>query len=69
MKVFGSLAELHGFGPVVGTIGNFDGVHCGHRWMIGQVNQRARALRLRSLAITFDPHPVRLLRPDAPTPG
>ena len=67
MKIFRSLSELtQGFGPVVATIGNFDGVHCGHRWVIGQVNQRARTLGLPSLALTFDPHPVRVLRPELP---
>jgi riboflavin kinase/FMN adenylyltransferase len=67
MKIFRSLHELppH-FGPVVATIGNFDGVHCGHRWVIDQVNARARQLGLKSLALTFDPHPLRVLRPEAP---
>ena len=67
MNIFRSLTQLPaGFGPVVATIGNFDGVHRGHRWVIDQVNARARALGLHSLAITFDPHPARILRPDAP---
>ena len=67
MNTFHSLSQLPAdFGPVVATIGNFDGVHRGHRWVIAQVNERARALGLRSLAITFDPHPARVLRPDAP---
>jgi len=67
MKIFRSLSELPAdFGPVVATIGNFDGVHRGHRWVIDQVNARARMLGLHSLAITFDPHPARVLRPDAP---
>ena len=67
MNIYRSLDELPpDFGPVVATIGNFDGVHRGHRWVIAQVNARARALGLRSLAITFDPHPARVLRPDAP---
>jgi len=67
MKIFRSLEELPaGFGPVIATIGNFDGVHCGHRWVIEQVNDRARQLGFKSLALTFDPHPVRVLRPEAP---
>jgi riboflavin kinase/FMN adenylyltransferase len=67
MKIFHALHELPaGFGPVIATIGNFDGVHCGHRWVIDQVNDRARRLGLKSLALTFDPHPVRVLRPEAP---
>jgi riboflavin kinase/FMN adenylyltransferase len=66
MIIFRALSELSDFGPVVATIGNFDGVHRGHRWVIDQVNERARVLGMKSLAITFDPHPVRVLRPDAP---
>ena len=67
MKIFRSLSEIPtDFGPVVATIGNFDGVHRGHRWVIDQVNSRAKGLGLHSLAITFDPHPVRVLRPEAP---
>ena len=67
MQVFRSLNEIPpSFGPVVATAGNFDGVHRGHRWVIDQVKARAHALGLKSLAITFDPHPVRVLRPDAP---
>jgi len=54
--------------PVVATIGNFDGVHLGHRWVIAEVIARARALSGTSLAITFDPHPARVLRPDTHLP-
>ena len=67
MKIFRSLNEFPAdFGPVVATIGNFDGVHRGHRWVIDQVNARALSLGLKSLCITFNPHPVRVLRPEAP---
>lgn len=67
MKIFRSLHEIPAdLGPLIATIGNFDGVHCGHRWVIDQVNARARQLGLKSLALTFDPHPVRVLRPEAP---
>jgi riboflavin kinase/FMN adenylyltransferase len=54
--------------PVVATIGNFDGVHLGHRSVIAEVIARARELSGLSLAITFDPHPARVLRPDQPCP-
>jgi len=67
MQIFRSTAELPSdFGPVVATIGNFDGVHRGHRWVIDKVIARARELGVHSLAITFDPHPVRVLRPELP---
>jgi riboflavin kinase/FMN adenylyltransferase len=54
--------------PTVATIGNFDGVHLGHRGVLVEVIARAHTLSARSLAITFDPHPARVLRPDQPHP-
>jgi riboflavin kinase / FMN adenylyltransferase len=54
--------------PIVATIGNFDGVHLGHQAVIAEVIARSRALSGQSLAITFDPHPSRILRPDQTRP-
>lgn len=69
MKIYHSLADLPtNFGPTVATIGNFDGVHRGHQWVLGEVIRRARKLKARSLAITFDPHPARVLRPQTALP-
>ncbi|HYX21460.1 MAG TPA: bifunctional riboflavin kinase/FAD synthetase [Thermoanaerobaculia bacterium] len=48
----------------VGTIGNFDGVHLGHRKILESVVARARAVARPSFAITFEPHPMAILRPD-----
>ncbi len=45
------------------SIGNFDGVHLGHRAVLEHVVERARALGGPAVAMTFDPHPVKLLRP------
>ena len=39
------------------TIGAFDGVHLGHRWLLAQVVDRARQLRTQSMVVTFHPHP------------
>ena len=65
MKILRSLAELATFTtPSVATIGNFDGVHCGHRMVIASVIERARTLNARAVAVTFDPHPSHVLRPD-----
>jgi riboflavin kinase / FMN adenylyltransferase len=50
--------------PAIVTIGNFDGVHLGHQKLIGQVADRARALGLRSMAVTFEPHPEQVLFPE-----
>lgn len=51
------------------TIGNFDGVHLGHARLIDRLVARARDLAGPAVVFTFDPHPVRLLRPErAPWP-
>lgn len=46
------------------TIGNFDGVHLGHRRILETVVARAREVGRPSVAITFEPHPLKVLRPD-----
>lgn len=66
MQIFRSIQEIPAhYGPSVVTIGNFDGVHRGHRAVIADVIARSRGLHARSVAITFDPHPVRVLRPQS----
>jgi riboflavin kinase/FMN adenylyltransferase len=50
----------------VATIGVFDGVHLGHQVLIRGVAERARALDLRSVAITFHPHPRSVVAPELP---
>lgn len=51
------------------AIGNFDGVHLGHARIVDRVIERARELNGPAVVFTFDPHPVRLLRPaEAPPP-
>jgi riboflavin kinase/FMN adenylyltransferase len=50
--------------PAIVTIGNFDGVHLGHQQLVRQAAERARALQLGSLAITFEPHPEQILFPE-----
>ncbi len=65
MIVFRSLAEVPAnFGPSIVTIGNFDGVHCGHRTVIREVIARARQNNARAVLVTLDPHPAKVLRPD-----
>ena len=51
---------------VVVAIGNFDGVHRGHRAVIAAALARARALGRKAAALTFDPHPRTFFRPDLP---
>jgi riboflavin kinase / FMN adenylyltransferase len=51
-------------GRTVLSIGNFDGLHLGHQKILRMVLARARATAQTAAAITFDPHPMKLLRPD-----
>jgi riboflavin kinase / FMN adenylyltransferase len=69
MQIFSSLTELPtDDGPAVVSVGNFDGVHLGHRFLLARVVERARELGARSVAVTFEPHPTQFLRPDASPP-
>lgn len=52
------------FGRTVATLGNFDGVHRGHRAVLRTVTEHAARRGLRSVAVTFDPHPVAVLHPE-----
>ncbi len=64
MRVFQAMSEVpRDLGPSVAVVGNFDGVHCGHRQVLGAVTEEARSAGLRSVAVTFDPHPEFFLRP------
>ncbi|HXZ34312.1 MAG TPA: bifunctional riboflavin kinase/FAD synthetase [Terriglobales bacterium] len=66
MKTFHKLEEVPpDFGPTMLSVGNFDGVHRAHRQVLSTIVQRAKASGLKSVAVTFEPHPVRILRPDA----
>jgi riboflavin kinase/FMN adenylyltransferase len=69
MMIARSLAELNVYtSSSVVTIGNFDGVHCGHRMVVASVLDRARALNAQAVAVTFDPHPAHVLRTDSRLP-
>lgn len=52
-------------GAVV-ALGNFDGFHVGHQAVVGRAMERARAEGRPAMVCTFDPHPARLFKPDAP---
>ena len=66
MRVFHHLEEVRAdFGPTILSVGNFDGVHRAHQAVLTQVVKQAKERDARSLAVTFEPHPTRILRPDA----
>ncbi len=52
------------FGPSIVSVGNFDGLHRAHRAVLDEIVRRAKAANARSVVITFEPHPARILRPD-----
>ena len=56
--------DLRGSARPAVTLGNFDGVHLGHRRAFALLRERAQALQAPSVAVTFEPHPVSVLRPD-----
>lgn len=62
-QLYTTLDALHITMPTVLTIGKFNGMHCGHRYLLDQVVARAHALGGTSMAITFDPHPSVVLHP------
>jgi riboflavin kinase / FMN adenylyltransferase len=66
MQVFHKLEEVPAaFGPTLLSVGNFDGVHRAHTRVLANIVPRAREQGLKAVAVTFEPHPMRILRPDS----
>ncbi len=64
--VRGEASAEHALDGAVVAIGNFDGVHRGHRAVIAAALARAKALSRPAAALTFEPHPRRFFRPNEP---
>jgi riboflavin kinase / FMN adenylyltransferase len=65
MKIYRDLSQIkESLTNACVTIGNFDGVHLGHQLLFAEVVQRAYRCNGTSVAVTFDPHPLQVLRPD-----
>ena len=65
MRLFHKLDEIPAnFGITIVSVGNFDGVHRAHAHVLGQMLARARQKNAQAVAVTFEPHPMRILRPD-----
>jgi len=65
MKIYRDLKKIkEPFTNACVTIGNFDGVHLGHQILFGEVGQRAFRCKGTSVVVTFDPHPLQVLRPE-----
>jgi riboflavin kinase/FMN adenylyltransferase len=70
-QFFSSLAEWQralGAQGCALTIGNFDGIHLGHQAILRRVVERTREMGVLSAVLTFDPHPLKVLRPQAAPP-
>jgi riboflavin kinase/FMN adenylyltransferase len=66
MQVFHKLENAPAsFGPTLVSVGNFDGVHRAHAHVLREIVSRARTSGTKSVAVTFEPHPTRILRPEA----
>jgi riboflavin kinase / FMN adenylyltransferase len=66
MQVFHKLEDVPaGFGPSLVSVGNFDGVHRAHAHVLREIVRRARQSEGKGVAVTFEPHPARILRPDS----
>jgi len=70
VRVWHALSEVPGdLGRTVVTIGNFDGVHLGHQHVVRRAREVADELGVRDVvAVTFDPHPIAVLRPEHAPP-
>ena len=65
MRVFRRLEDIPpDFGPCAITIGNFDGVHAGHRRILRRLKALAAAHGWKPSVLTFDPHPTRVVAPE-----
>ena len=67
MIVLRDPTTYHSTQPLHMAIGMFDGVHLGHRAVIGSATSAAKARGGHSAVMTFTPHPSQILRPNAPT--
>ncbi len=66
MQIFYRLEDIPpNLGPSVVSAGNFDGVHRAHLRVLSELVARSQQQRARSIAVTFEPHPMRILRPDS----
>jgi len=66
MDVFHTIDDVPaGYGPAFVSVGNFDGVHRAHAHVLREIVSRARETGGKAVAVTFEPHPTRILKPEA----
>lgn len=64
MRIARNLGEAMSFAPCAVTIGNFDGVHLGHRALVSAMVEEARARKLTPTVLMFSPHPAHVVAPE-----
>lgn len=66
MQVFHQLKDIPpDFGPSLVSVGNFDGIHRAHVRVLNELALRSKQRQAKAVAVTFEPHPMRILRPDS----
>jgi riboflavin kinase/FMN adenylyltransferase len=66
MQIFHQLDDVPAdFGPTLVSVGNFDGVHRAHAHVLREIVTRARSTGSKAVAVAFEPHPIRILRPES----
>jgi len=66
MDVFHKLEDVPAsYGPTFVSVGNFDGVHRAHARVLAEIATRARTAGGKAIAVTFEPHPTRILKPES----
>src|SRR5438045_4067779 len=66
MQIFHKLDDVPSdFGPTLVSVGNFDGVHRAHAHVLREIVSKAKSSGTKAVAVTFEPHPTRILRPEA----
>ncbi len=68
VKLLRAFDDNAGYRGGVLAIGNFDGVHCGHQQMFAALTRQARERQVPSVVLTFEPHPIEVLRPQEAPP-
>lgn len=63
MKLLAGFEDCSEYRGCMLSIGNFDGVHRGHQQMFASLVRHARQLHIPAVVLTFDPHPIEILRP------
>ncbi len=65
MRIFTKIETYLGTGPVILSIGNFDGLHRGHQYLLQKNMDLATQMGARSVVLSFSPHPMQVFKPES----